>query len=84
MRPSTIPASPTGSSNKLSVFQYPSWPLLTKGLQLLNSNRYGDARAAFKEVQDRHVEIVKIEQTITELAQMFNDVSDLGLDGRAT
>ena len=43
--------------------------------QLLNSNRYGDARTAYKEVQDRHVEIIKIEQTITELAQMFQDVS---------
>lgn len=41
---------------------------------LLNSNRYGDARAAYREVQDRHAEIQKIEQTITELAQMFNDV----------
>lgn len=41
---------------------------------LLNSNRYGDARAAQREVQDRHAEILKIEQTMTELAQMFNDV----------
>lgn len=41
---------------------------------LLNSNRYGDARNAYREVQDRHAEIQKIEQTITELAQMFNDV----------
>jgi len=44
---------------------------------LLNSNRYGDARAAYKEVQDRHQEILKIESTITELAQMFNDMATM-------
>ena len=42
--------------------------------QLVNSNRFGDARAAYREVQERNVEIRKIEQTLTELAAMFNDV----------
>ncbi|KAH8921017.1 t-SNARE [Atractiella rhizophila] len=44
---------------------------------LMNSNRYGDARAAYREVQDRHADIKKIEQTITELAQLFNEMSVL-------
>jgi len=44
---------------------------------LLSSNRYGDARAAYREVQDRHADIKKIEQTITELAQLFNEMSIL-------
>jgi syntaxin 1B/2/3 len=44
-------------------------------VQLLSSNRYGDARGAFKEVQERHEDIKKIEKTLTELAQMFNEVS---------
>ena len=45
--------------------------------QLLNSNRYGAARGAFREVQERHAEIQKIERTITELAQMFQEMSML-------
>lgn len=45
--------------------------------QLLNSNRYGDARAAYREVQERHEDIRKIEKTLTELMQMFNDVRPL-------
>jgi syntaxin 1B/2/3 len=44
---------------------------------LLSSNRYGDARGAFKEVQERHEDIKKIEKTLTELAQMFNEMSML-------
>lgn len=43
--------------------------------QLLNSNRYGEARTAYREVQERHEDIKRIEKTITELAQLFNDVS---------
>ena len=42
-------------------------------LQLLN-NRYGEGRAAYQEVQERHKDIQKIERTLTELAQLFNDV----------
>ncbi|KAH7914978.1 t-SNARE [Hygrophoropsis aurantiaca] len=42
---------------------------------LMNSNRYGDSRAAYREVQERHQDIKRIEQTIAELAQLFNDMS---------
>ncbi|KAH8106740.1 t-SNARE [Cristinia sonorae] len=44
---------------------------------LMNSNRYGEARSAYREVQERHEEIKRIEKTITELAQLFNDMSIL-------
>jgi syntaxin 1B/2/3 len=42
--------------------------------QLTSSNRYGDSRAAYREVQERHQDIRRIEQTLGELAQLFNDV----------
>lgn len=41
---------------------------------LLNSNRRGEARTALSEVQARHREIVKIEQSMRELNQLFQDV----------
>ncbi|KAI0093542.1 t-SNARE [Irpex rosettiformis] len=44
---------------------------------LMNSNRYGEAKSAYREVQERHADIQKIERTITELAQLFNDMSIL-------
>ncbi|PCH38102.1 t-SNARE [Wolfiporia cocos MD-104 SS10] len=44
---------------------------------LSNSTRYGESRAAYREVQDRHQDIIRIEQTLEELAQMFNDMSVL-------
>lgn len=44
---------------------------------LLNSGRYSEARGAYKEVQDRHTEILKVEKTMTELAQMFNEMAML-------
>ncbi|WVO18033.1 hypothetical protein L204_105731 [Cryptococcus depauperatus] len=44
---------------------------------LLNSNRYGAARGAYREVQERQAEILKIEKTMTELAQMFNEMAML-------
>jgi len=44
---------------------------------LLNSNRYGESRAAYREVQERHADIKKIEKTLTELAQLFQDMSVL-------
>ncbi|OBZ75843.1 Syntaxin-like protein psy1 [Grifola frondosa] len=44
---------------------------------LMNSNRYGEARSAYNEVQERHEDIKRIEKTITELAQLFNDMSVL-------
>ena len=45
----------------------------------MNSNRYGEAKSAYREVQERHRDILKIEKTITELAQLFNDVSAVDL-----
>jgi len=44
---------------------------------LMNSNRYGESRAAYREVQERHADIQRIERTIAELAQLFNDMSIL-------
>jgi len=44
---------------------------------LLNSNRYGESRAAYREVQERHEDIKRIEKTLGELAQLFNDMSIL-------
>ena len=50
--------------------------LLMLFLQLMNSNRYGESKAAYREVQERHKDIQKIERTLAELAQLFNDVCD--------
>jgi len=44
---------------------------------LMNSNRYGESRAAYREVQERHQDIQRIEKTLGELAQLFNDMSVL-------
>jgi syntaxin 1B/2/3 len=44
---------------------------------LMQSNRYGAARSAYREVQERHEDIKRIEQTLGELAQLFNDMSVL-------
>lgn len=44
---------------------------------LLNTNRYGESKAAYREVQERHKDIQKIERTLAELAQLFNDMSIL-------
>jgi syntaxin 1B/2/3 len=44
---------------------------------LMNSNRYGESRAAYREVQERHEDIKRIERTLGELAQLFNDMSVL-------
>ncbi len=41
---------------------------------LMSSNRQGESRAAYREVQARHEDIKRIEKTLTELAQLFNDV----------
>ncbi|KAI9510882.1 t-SNARE [Russula earlei] len=38
---------------------------------LMNSNRYGESRAAYREVQERHEDIKRIERTIAELAQLL-------------
>jgi len=44
---------------------------------LMNSNRYGESKAAYREVQERHEDIKRIEKTLVELAQLFNDMSTL-------
>ncbi|KAF9264779.1 t-SNARE [Marasmius fiardii PR-910] len=44
---------------------------------VLDSNRYGASRAAYREVQERHEDIKRIEKTLAELAQLFNDMSVL-------
>lgn len=50
----------------------------------MNSNRYGESRAAYREVQERHEDIKRIERTLGELAQLFNDVSYLSALNEAT
>jgi syntaxin 1B/2/3 len=42
---------------------------------LLQSSRYGEARAALAEVQQRHDDIKKIEKTIEELANLFQEMN---------
>lgn len=44
---------------------------------LLQGNRRGEARSALREVQSRHNELQRIEKTIIELAQLFNDMEQL-------
>lgn len=44
---------------------------------LTSSTRYGESRAAYREVQERHEDIRKIERTLAELAQLFNDMDVL-------
>jgi len=44
---------------------------------LMSSTSYGASRAAYREVQERHEDIKRIERTLTELAQLFNDMSIL-------
>ncbi len=44
----------------------------------MSSNRYGESRAAYREVQERHADIKRIEKTLTELAQLVNDVRNAG------
>jgi len=42
---------------------------------LLNSDQFGRARAAYREVQERHNDIVKITETVAELQQLMNDMA---------
>ncbi|KAI6045408.1 t-SNARE [Pisolithus marmoratus] len=42
-----------------------------------SSNRYGESRQAYREVQERHQDIQRIEHTLAELAQLFNDMATL-------
>lgn len=45
--------------------------------QALMDSRYTGSRAAYREVQERHEDIKRIERTLAELAQLFNDMSVL-------
>ena len=38
-------------------------------------NRYADSQSAYREVEQRREEIQRIERTLIELAQLFQDVS---------
>lgn len=42
--------------------------------QALLDSRFTSSRAAYREVQERHEDIKRIERTLAELAQLFNDV----------
>ncbi|KAF8902030.1 t-SNARE [Gymnopilus junonius] len=45
--------------------------------QALMNSRHTESRAAYREVQERHEDIKRIERTLAELAQLFNDMSVL-------
>ncbi|KAJ2912299.1 hypothetical protein MD484_g8102, partial [Candolleomyces efflorescens] len=45
--------------------------------QALMDSRFTASRAAYREVQERHEDIKRIEKTLAELAQLFNDMSIL-------
>jgi len=45
--------------------------------QALMNSRQTESRAAYREVQERHEDIKRIERTLAELAQLFNDMSVL-------
>jgi syntaxin 1B/2/3 len=42
---------------------------------LLNSDQFGRSRAAYREVQERHNDILKITETMRELQQLMNDMA---------
>ncbi|KAF3762080.1 t-SNARE [Cryphonectria parasitica EP155] len=44
---------------------------------MMQSNRQGQARAVLNEVQNRHQELLKIEQQMTELVQLIQDLDTL-------
>lgn len=44
---------------------------------LSSSTRYGESRAAYREVQDRHEDIRRIERTLVEVAQLISDMDVL-------
>ncbi|KAH6918690.1 syntaxin [Coprinopsis sp. MPI-PUGE-AT-0042] len=45
--------------------------------QALMNSQFTNAQSAYREVQERHEEIKRIERTLAELAQLFNDMSIL-------
>lgn len=47
---------------------------------LLNANRRGEAKTALAEVQARHQELLKLERTMAELTQLFNDMEELVIE----
>ncbi|KAI5794725.1 t-SNARE [Pyronema domesticum] len=47
---------------------------------LLNGNRRGEARSALREVQARHNEILRIERTIMELAELFEQMEQMVME----
>lgn len=49
-------------------------------LALLNANRRGEAKTALAEVQQRHQELLKLEKTMAELTQLFNDMEQLVIE----
>ncbi|KAL0573274.1 hypothetical protein V5O48_008681 [Marasmius crinis-equi] len=51
---------------------------------VLDSNRLGTSSAAYREVQERHEDIKRIERTLAELAQLFNDMSTLVVEQNET
>lgn len=58
-----------------SILPHRSKQLIIGHGQLSSSTRYGESRMVYREVQDRHQDIQRIERTLEELAQLFNDVS---------
>ncbi|KAF9483918.1 syntaxin-like protein [Pholiota conissans] len=44
---------------------------------LTTSTRYGESRAAYREVQERQQDLLKVESTLAELAQMFQEMATL-------
>jgi len=49
-----------------------------------SSNRFGEARTAQHDVQERHEDMKRIEKTLTELTQLFDDMSTLVLEQEET
>ncbi|CAI1746184.1 hypothetical protein SEUBUCD646_0P00580 [Saccharomyces eubayanus] len=47
---------------------------------LLNANRRGEAKTALAEVQARHQELLKLEKSMAELTQLFNDMEELVIE----
>lgn len=45
--------------------------------QATNGQRYGQSQSAYNAVKERHEEIKRIESSLVELAQLFQDVSHL-------
>lgn len=47
---------------------------------MMQSNRRGEARTVFKEVQVRHRELLKLEKTMAQLTQLFHDMEELVIE----